>query len=618
MAFKLLGLLFSTSVFAASLPLRTTDFQQSLNAFAPRNHVKNSGAERGVADVSGSSIYTRSTTSPLQGAASFSINATTSGQTVFFAVSEIQDGLAGRSCEASFTYSGDASLYKAYTKNNTVAESVETTLLNTGTASQRFSVIVPCGDNDDVHEIVIESTGNGAAIKVDDIYFGQPSVLGSVAQAQVVLSATRITSNQSISGTTPVQVVFNSAPVNTYNEYSTSTGTFTAKRSARLLVSAAYETANVTANTSEVIASTITKNGSTACIGYNTGVSTTAPPSGVFGCVIDVVSGDTVTATIDSSLDSAYDVVALTSTRFSISAFPADSQTVLRGDVTNVAVEASGTPTGSLSAASATIWGTESRDTTGSYNNTTGEFTPPYVGDFCWNAGVVVSGTEAADNSLTLTPYVNGSALTRFAGGSRVWTTAVTSTFVQSNGCTYLTKSDVLTFRTNTNIGSPAFASDSANYLSIRASSQALPQPFIPSSVFTSSSNTNYDESGTTSIQAGTTTPTPIGITNVSAVSSAQCQYKRIGKIVNVSCRVPLTCTTGSSTVTSVDMPLPVTSNLSATGDLNGVIGPNASLGDGGGICIEDTTNDRASCTFACSSTNSLAGRRVMFQYVVK
>lgn len=113
-------------------------------------------------------------------------------------------------------------------------------------------------------------------------------------------------------------------------------------------------------------------------------------------------------------------------------------------------------------------------------------------------------------------------------------------------------------------------------------------------------------------------TPTPVAITNVSAVGTAQCQYIQIGSIVNVSCRVPLTCTTAVSTSTTIDVPLPIASNLSTSGDLNGGVYQNTQLGDAGGVCIEDNTNDRASCTFNCGSTTSLAGRRIVFQYVVK
>jgi hypothetical protein len=168
----------------------------------------------------------------------------------------------------------------------------------------------------------------------------------------------------------------------------------------------------------------------------------------------------------------------------SIYYYPDQPQTVLRANVTNVAVEASGTPTGSLTAASATIWGTEARDTTASYNSTTGEFTAPLSGDYCWNAGVSVGGTEALDNIVSLTPYVAGVALTRFEGSTRVAAAAVSSTFAQSNACTYLTNGQVLTFRTNTSITGPAFAAGSANYIAVWNASGGIPKPFIPSSVF--------------------------------------------------------------------------------------------------------------------------------------
>jgi hypothetical protein len=147
------------------------------------------------------------------------------------------------------------------------------------------------------------------------------------------------------------------------------------------------------------------------------------------------------------------------------------SNLVVSSDYGNrvIAVEASGTPTGSLSAASATIWGTENRDTTASYNPATGEFTAPETGDYEFNAAVLISGTEALDSFYSLQPYVNGVARTRFGGFTRAPGT-LTNQQVQANGCTFLNAGEVLTFRTNTNVGSAAFAAAALgeNYLSVR------------------------------------------------------------------------------------------------------------------------------------------------------
>lgn len=166
--------------------LRTTDFQQSLNANAPRNYIVNSGAEKnvtGVTDVS--NIHSRTTFTALEGAGSHLVNATAASELVVFQANDLQAGLVGRTCEAVGVYTGDASLYKAYV---TVAGSqVSDTLamINAGTNTQKFSIIFPCGaSTSDDPALVIESTGDGAEIKLDSVYLGEAISLSTVSQAR--------------------------------------------------------------------------------------------------------------------------------------------------------------------------------------------------------------------------------------------------------------------------------------------------------------------------------------------------------------------------------------------------------------------------------------------------
>ncbi len=181
----LLALTLLGSQLAHGANLRTSDAQQFTSALAPMNYILNSGAESNILNITNaSSIVTRTTTTPLEGKASYSINATATSQLVVFLGQALQPGIHGGACEASFVYSGDASLYTAYaTLNGTTVSSVAT-LLNISSGSQAVSLNFPCGVSaTDVASVVIASTGDGAAIKVDSVYVGEATNIGTVAQA---------------------------------------------------------------------------------------------------------------------------------------------------------------------------------------------------------------------------------------------------------------------------------------------------------------------------------------------------------------------------------------------------------------------------------------------------
>jgi len=328
MVFKLLLLLGSTFAFGQQ-NLRTQDFQQSLNAHAPRNYMVNSGYEKdeeGLTDAS--NIAERIVGSALEGRAGLNINATGSAQIVFSLFTSIQENILGGMCEASFSYVGDASLYKAYVSDGANNLSAEVQLTNSGLYSQEVSLNFPCIGGDLGGFIAIESTGDGASINVDSFYVGKALNIGSAAQSEVVLSATRITSNQTIATTDATQIVFNSKNVDPLSEYSTSTGTFTAKRAGRLLVSSSAQYGAFTAETGVDLL--IYKNGAAVCRGFFTGLSTTSGFTAVNNCVVDVAANDTVAVYSDSASDASYDIVLGTATWFQITRIPTASEQVFR------------------------------------------------------------------------------------------------------------------------------------------------------------------------------------------------------------------------------------------------------------------------------------------------
>jgi hypothetical protein len=237
----LIGTLFSTTAFAASL--RTNIDQQFLNAPVTRNYIKNSGAEKNDAGVTdASNIHSRTTSAPLEGDGSHLIDATASGQLVVFQADDFQDGLMGQNCEAKFDYSGDASLYKAYVRLAGVKVSLDTALVN-ASGTQSVSINFPCGNSTtDDPDLVIESTGNGAAIKVDSVYLGKATNIGNVAQPEMVLQVRRSGSDQIINTTADTKVQFNSKIIDVYNEYDATTNyRFTAKRAGDYLINVSLD-----------------------------------------------------------------------------------------------------------------------------------------------------------------------------------------------------------------------------------------------------------------------------------------------------------------------------------------------------------------------------------------
>lgn len=185
---KLLLLLLSTSAFANSL--RTDKSQQFTSANAERNYVKNSGAERNVNNVTiGATMsVTRTTTTPLEGDAEFTVDGAATSDTADFVTDTFQRGLIAQNCEAKFVYEGDASKYTAYVRQGT--SNIASLALTNESAPKKASINFPCGDASSATVLRIDNTGTaGAAFTMDSVYVGLATNIGSVSQAQVVGSA---------------------------------------------------------------------------------------------------------------------------------------------------------------------------------------------------------------------------------------------------------------------------------------------------------------------------------------------------------------------------------------------------------------------------------------------
>lgn len=116
---------------------------------------------------------------------------------------------------------------------------------------------------------------------------------------------------------------------------------------------------------------------------------------------------------------------------------------------------------------------------------------------------------------------------------------------------------------------------------------------------------------------SGTYTPTLTIIANITSTTSAVCHYMRVGSVVYVAGRVAIGITT-PSTPTSLDISLPITSNLALTGDAIGsactpsVIGPNY------GPIVANTTNDRARYEFDADANSTGVWTTFNFSYLIK
>lgn len=166
-------LLFTSNGNAVNSPMFIREGTSFSGINYEKNFVRNPEAEKNINNVTiSAAILTRTTVTPIQGVASFLIDATASGQTVKFDTSSGDDFLKGQNCEAKFIFTGDASLYIAYVEQGSNKLTGNVTLTNESN-SRSVSLNFPCGTVFTNLRLVIESTSASAApIEVDKVYLG--------------------------------------------------------------------------------------------------------------------------------------------------------------------------------------------------------------------------------------------------------------------------------------------------------------------------------------------------------------------------------------------------------------------------------------------------------------
>lgn len=113
----------------------------------------------------------------------------------------------------------------------------------------------------------------------------------------------------------------------------------------------------------------------------------------------------------------------------------------------------------------------------------------------------------------------------------------------------------------------------------------------------------------TAPLSSGTYTPTITNGANVASSSNSSARYQRIGNIVTVTVAINVTATAGA-TLTTVDVSLPIASNLGAFTDLAGTANESGNLTT---AVVGDATNDRATVSYTSAGTSST---RVTFQFM--
>lgn len=115
--------------------------------------------------------------------------------------------------------------------------------------------------------------------------------------------------------------------------------------------------------------------------------------------------------------------------------------------------------------------------------------------------------------------------------------------------------------------------------------------------------------------EAAPWTPTLTVGTNLLTANNQGARFSRNGKIVTCTVRAELTASTAGGTLTTLDISLPIASNLTGS-ELTGVGYSNASQKDGGYIA-DESVNDRARYRYYCNNVSTLE-HYLVFQYEIK
>jgi len=169
------------------------------------------------------------------------------------------------------------------------------------------------------------------------VYVGLATNMANVAQAEVLVRAT-VGTNQSIPNNAYTKVQFDTETLDVYNEFNTSTNTFTAKRAGQYFITATFLFNTAAWATNAQILATIDKNGAQIMQNWYPIQGSYNNYTGVtVNQTIDLAVGDTIHIGVYQSSGAAKTLFASTSySGMSISRFPSSSELVVKPETQNV------------------------------------------------------------------------------------------------------------------------------------------------------------------------------------------------------------------------------------------------------------------------------------------
>ena len=300
------------------------------NVFGNSNFVLNPNAQTNIANVTTvTATVTRSTTTPLVATSEFTVAIGTANGTATWATRAFDAGMKNNNCEARFSYRGFAATSKVHIKQG--ANTVASLNLTPATDPRIASINFPCGDLSAATTFVVTDTAILAGTnEIGGIYVGLATNMANVAQAEVLVRAT-VGTSQSIPNNAYTKVAFDTETLDVYNEFNTSTNTFTAKRAGQYFITATYMFSSSAWAPNANILATIVKNGSETIQNWYPVQGSYTNFTGVtVNQTIDLAVGDTIWIGANQNSGGAKTIFASTTySGMSISRFPSSSELVV-------------------------------------------------------------------------------------------------------------------------------------------------------------------------------------------------------------------------------------------------------------------------------------------------
>jgi hypothetical protein len=300
------------------------------NVFGNSNFVLNPNAQTNIANVTTvTATVARSTTTPLVATSEFTVAIGTANGTATWATRAFDAGMKGQNCEARFSYRGFAATSKVHIKQG--ANTVASLNLTPATDPRIASINFPCGDLSNPTTFQVTDTAILAGTnEIGGIYVGLATNMANVAQAEVLVRAT-VGTSQSIPNNAYTKVAFDTETLDVYNEFNTTTNTFTAKRAGQYFITATYMFSSSAWAPNANILATIVKNGSETMQNWYPVQGSYTNFTGVtVNQTIDLAVGDTIWIGVNQNSGGAKTIFASTTYGgMSISRFPSSSELVV-------------------------------------------------------------------------------------------------------------------------------------------------------------------------------------------------------------------------------------------------------------------------------------------------